>query len=365
MVYLDYAATTRPLEGVMESMTETSLNYFANSNSIHKLGYQTKLLEDSCVNNVKDLLKLNDVEVIFTSGATESNNLAIFGVTSLYKNRGNKIITTHHEHSSISNVLSNLESLGFEICYAKLNDDYTVNLDEFKKLLDDNTILVSMASVTSELGVIEPIDEISKIVSKYPKCFLHVDHTQGIGKVNINLNNIDFITMSGHKIYGPKGVGVLIKKKNIVIKPMMLGGASTTNYRAGTPATPLMVGFTKALRYIIDSESTDDKKAYLLDKLDKSIIINSKNSSVSNIINMSVLGVKPETLIHMLEEKEIYVSTKTACSSSNSYSNLLYLLTDDLKVSSSSIRVSLSKYTTYEEIDIFINEINNIVSNLK
>lgn len=362
MMYFDYSATTKPLEEVMNSVLDVSYNYYANSNQIHTFGSKVRSLEMDASNQIKEVLGLNNVDVIYTSGATESNNMVISGVLNTYKTRGNKILTTIHEHPSISETLNHYKTKGFVIEYLKLDDKGRIDIEELKKSIDDNTILVAISSVTSELGITEPIDNVKRIVKDYPKCFLLVDHTQGIGKIDLELTDIDFISMSGHKIYGPKGIGLLIKRNNINIPKLIMGGASTTNFRSGTAPTPLIVGMSKAIRLSLDTkyEYVKSLNDYLLSNLDKNIIVNSTTASVPHIVNISLKNIKAEVLVNYLSNKEIYVSTKTACSNSNSYSDTIYKMYNNIERASHSIRVSLSKYTTKEEIDILIKELNKV-----
>lgn len=361
MVYLDYSATTKPSKEVLDTFIKTSTEYMGNPNSLHKLGVDAKNIIDSATKQIQDTLKLKDMEVIYTSGASESNNTVIKGVCSKYKNRGKHIITSPFEHSSIYAPLNYLMDNGYTVDIVKLDSNGLIDLEDLRRLITDDTILVTISSVNSELGISQPIHDISNIVSKYPKCYFHSDMTQSIGKVNVNLDNIDFISFSSHKFYGIKGSGCLLKKKNIVIDPLIHGGKSTTIYRSGTPSLPLIATTSKALRLIY--ENFDEKydhvlgiNKYLKDRLSKynNVYINSNDKCIPHILNISVLGIKPETLLHALEEYDIYISTQSACSSSNTISKAVLTFTNDEKRASSSVRISLSYLTTKEEIDYFI-----------
>ena len=246
MVYLDYSATTPVNKEVLDSFVRSS-EYIGNPNSLHKLGTDSKNLIDSATKQIKEILG-TDKEVIYTSGSSESNNLVIKGICSKYKNRGNHIITSPFEHSSIYGPLNYLMDNGFEVDFVNLDSNGIVDLNHLKSLIKDNTILVSIASVNSEIGLLQPIDEIGKIVKEYPKCYFHSDMTQSIGKIKVPMENVDFISFSAHKFFGVKGIGCLLKNSNIVIDPLIHGGKSTTNYRSGTPALPLIVSLSKALR---------------------------------------------------------------------------------------------------------------------
>lgn len=371
MVYLDYSATTPVNKEVLDSFNKTCLDFIGNPNSLHKLGVETNELIKSATEQIKEILNLDDKEIIYTSGSSESNNLAIKGVCLKYQNRGKHIITTDFEHSSIYGPLSYLQSLGFEVDIVKTDKYGRVDLNELETLIRSDTILVTIASVNSEIGIIQPIEEIASILKKYPKCFFHVDMTQSIAKLNINLNDIDFVSFSAHKFFGLKGIGCLIKSNNISIEPLIHGGKSTSIYRSGTPSAPLIVSISKALR--LASKHLNDKYNYVTKLNSKlkdffkkynNIKINSNEFCSSYILNISVLGIKPETLLHALETKDIYISTQTACSSNSSLSRAVLSLTKDESRAKSSIRISLSYLTTEEEINIFIKEFKEIYSNL-
>lgn len=367
MIYLDYSATTPVNKEVLNVFNKVCLDYPGNSNSLHNLGIKSKELEEYATNKIAKLLNVKPEEIIYTSGSSESNNTAIKGVCNKYKNRGKHIITTMLEHSSIIEPLNYLTKEGFEIDYIKIKDDGKIDTEHLKKLLRQDTILVSINAVDSEIGLIQDINEIGKILNNYPKCLFHVDCTQAIGKINIDFSNIDLASISAHKFYGLKGIGLLIKKKNIIIDPLIHGGKSTTIYRSGTPALPLIVSLMKALELIIPN--IDNNYNYITklnqkikNKLStyKLVHINSNKNSIPHIINFSLLNIKPETLVHTLDEKEIYISTKSACSSSETMSNSVYALTKNKELSYHSLRISLSYLTTEEEVNIFLNTFDEI-----
>lgn len=370
MIYLDNSATTMVDDRVLETFNKVCKNYPGNSNSLHSLGIKSKELEDYATEKISSLLGVKPSEIIYTSGASESNNTVLKGVASKYKNRGNHIITTPLEHSSVLETCKYLESKGFIIDYVKIKDNGLIDIEDLERLLTDNTILVSVAYVDSELGIKQDIDTISKIVKKYPKCYFHVDATQAIGKIKVDPTNIDFISMSAHKIFGLKGIGLLIKKDNIVIDNLIHGGKSTTIYRSGTPALPLICSLMKALELIIPNidknyEYVSSLSNKIKDNLKKydNIHINSTENSIPYIINFSVIGVKPETFIHTMEEEDIYLSTKSACSTSD-VSLSVDSIYHNREISMSSIRISLSYKNTEEEIDKFIKAFDKIYNKL-
>lgn len=370
MIYLDNSATTMVDDRVLETFNKVCKNYPGNSNSLHSLGIKSKELEDYATEKISNLLGVKPSEIIYTSGASESNNTVLKGVASKYKNRGNHIITTPLEHSSVLETCKYLESKGFIIDYVKIKDNGLIDIDDLERLLTDNTILVSVAYVDSELGIRQDIDTISKIVKKHPKCYFHVDATQAIGKIKVDPTSIDFISMSAHKIFGLKGIGLLIKKDNIVIDNLIHGGKSTTIYRSGTPALPLICSLMKALELVIPNidknyEYVSSLSRKIKDNLKKydNIHINSTENSIPYIINFSVIGVKPETFIHTMEEEDIYLSTKSACSTSD-VSLSVDSIYHNREISMSSIRISLSYKNTEEEIDKFIKTFDKIYNKL-
>lgn len=368
MIYFDNSATTMVDERVLETFNKVCVNYPGNSNSIHSLGIKSKELEEYATGKIASLLGVKTSEVVYTSGATESNNMVLKGVASRYKSRGNHIITSYLEHSSILETVKYLEEKGFVIDYVNVKEDGLVDLEHLKKLINDKTILVSIASIDSELGIKQNIKEISNIVKKYPKCYFHVDATQAIGKINVDFRDVDFLSMSGHKIFGMKGVGLLLKKENIVIDNLIHGGKSSTYYRSGTPALPLICSLMKSLEIIMPM--IDDNYKYVLE-LNRVIVehiskydgvhINSTKNSIPYIINFSIKDIKPETFIHAMEEYDIYISTRSACSTSD-ISKAVDSIYHNTEIAGHSIRVSLSYKNTMEEVERF-KEVFDLVYN--
>ena len=358
MIYLDYSATTKTSKEVLDTFVKASTDFIGNPNSLHKLGVDAHNLIDKATKQIADILKVKPDEIIYTSGSSESNNLALKGISLKYQNRGKHIITTEFEHSSIYGPIGYLEKMGFECDFVKTNADGTVDLDNLKSLLRKDTILVSICAVNSEIGIREQIEEIGKVVKENSNAFFHVDATQAIGKINIDLSNVDLASFSAHKFFGIKGIGVLIKKDKIMLEPLIHGGKSTTIFRSGTPALPLIVSTAKALRLAyedIDSKYNyvTELNNYLKENLSKydNVYINSNSKCIPHILNLSIIGVKPETMLHALEKYEIYISTQTACSSEKLLSKAVYALTMDEERATSTIRISLSDKTTKEELD--------------
>ena len=370
MVYLDYSATTPVNDEVLDTYVKATKEFIGNPNSLHKIGIEAKKLIDASTEQIANILGVKPSEIIYTSGASESNNTAIKGVCLKYTNRGKHIITTELEHSSIVAPLNYLTTLGYEVDFVALDENGKVDLDDLIRLIRDDTVLVTISSVNSEVGVKQNLKELSEVIrSKNSKTIFHSDITQSIGKEKLDLSYVDLASLSCQKFYGMKGIGALIKKDNITIEPLIHGGKSTTIFRSGTPATPLIASFAKALRLVYEDFDNKCKKVkevhdYLIDKLqDVDVYINSNDNCLPNMVNISLKNIKSEVMLHALEEKEIYVSTQTACSVGD-YSKAVYALTHDKDKSSSSMRVSLSYLTTKEEIDIFIDALKEAIEKL-
>lgn len=360
MIYLDYSATTPVNDEVLDTFVNVSKNYIGNPNSLHKLGVEAKELIDASTKQIAKLLNVKEKEIIYTSGSSESNNTAIMGVINKYSNRGKHIITTKLEHSSIISPLSYLQNNGYDVDFVEADENGRITVENVKKLIRKDTVLVSIGAVNSEVGVVQPIEEMGKLLKDYPTIIFHSDITQAVGKIRINLENIDLASISAQKFYGIKGIGCLIKKENIQIEPLIHGGKSTTIYRSGTPALALIVSMAKALRLAL--ENLDDKykkvldlNKYLIDKLKeiKEVHINSNEFCYPYVVNLSIVNIKSEVLLHALEEEDIYISTQTACSTSN-YSMAVYEVTKNKEYAAHSLRISLSYLTTKDELDKFI-----------
>ena len=369
MVYLDYSATTPVNEEVIDTYQKVCRDFIGNPNSLHSLGVASKKLIDASTHQIASILGVKDSEVIYTSGASEANNFAIKGVCFKYQNRGKHIITTELEHSSIVAPLNYLTSLGFEVDFVKLDENGLVDLKDLENLMRDDTILVTICSVNSEVGIRQDLKKISEIVHRNPKTIFHSDVTQSIGKERVDFSCLDLASMSCQKFYGMKGIGALIKKESLVIDPLIHGGKSTTVFRSGTPATPLIASFAKALRLMYEDFDLKCKKVleihdYLMEQLKSiDIFINSNSYCIPNIVNISLKNIKSEVMLHALEEDDIYVSTQTACSLGD-YSKVVYALTHDKERARSSLRISLSYLTTKEEIDAFIKSFQKNIENL-
>ncbi len=367
MKYFDYTATTPVDDEVLDTYIKTTKNFFANSSSLHKLGQRSNLMYTKAIEQLQEVLDINNHNVIFTSNATEANNLSIFGICDKY-NTG-KIITTKIEHPSVFETFKQLENK-FEVVYLDINEDGIIDLEQLEQEINNDTILVSIMWVNNIIGTIQPIEKVINIVKKYPKIKIHVDMVQGFCKIvpTFNINDIDIMTFSTHKIYGPKGIGGLFIKKNLVLNKRLYGSNIQFGIKPGTLDLALICATVKAFKkfYPKTKEHYDDvkeKHLYLLSKLsNENIIINTPKQNISYyILNISFPKINGETVIHMLEQKEIYISTGSACSSKfKKPEKTILALTKSEQIAITSIRISLSHLTKYEEIDELCNVLNKL-----
>lgn len=365
-IYLDYAANTPVDKQVLDVFNETTLKYFANPNSTHGLGKEANKKIEETTENIMDLLRKEtnldeDTEIIYTSGSSESNNLAIKGIAQTYKENGKHIISTFLEHSSVSSPLTYLKEQGYEIDIVNIKNDGTIDLEHLKSLLRDDTILLSVCYVDSEVGTVQPIREIVEILKDYSNCNLHVDSTQAIGKINVDFSGVDLISFAPHKFNGLNGFGALIKKKDIVLEPLINGGASTSLYRSGTPVIGQICALEKALELTFDNfkiryEYVSKLNKKLRDSLSKynDVKINTISNENPFILNISVNRVKATEFKNKLEEYGVCISIKSACTVTITPSRIVMSMTHDRKRAFASWRISLSHLVKEEEIDKFL-----------
>ncbi|MBN2540078.1 MAG: cysteine desulfurase [Bacilli bacterium] len=368
MIYLDYSATTPPDSRVLEAYQIFNQEYFGNPNSNHELGILAKHQIEKASKEIKEILRAENYEVIYTSGATEANNLALKGYALANQDKGKHIITSPYEHSSVTTVLNYLAKNGYEIDVLDTNKQGLVDLNELRNLLRSDTILVSIAMVNSELGIVQDFETIKEILSEHEHVVFHSDMTQAIGKLAIDLKGLDLVTLSAHKIYGLKGIGALLRKTSINLEPVIHGGKSNSFFRGGTPPAPLMNSLAVALRFAYKDfnkkiEHIKGLNEYLRDRLAeiKHCVINYKDG-IPQILNVSFLDLAAEHMHHELSKRKIYVSTQTACNSENSFSHTVKRVTNSNERASTSIRISLSHLTKKQEIDEFIDACKEILN---
>lgn len=373
-IYLDYAATTPIDEEIIESYYKLLKANYGNSDSIHEEGTKAGTFLKKARMQIANLLGCKENEVIFTSGSTESNNTAIKGVAFAYQNRGKHIITTKIEHPSVADACKQLEELfGFEVTYLDVKEDGKIDLNELKESLRKDTILVSIMAVNNEMGSIQDIEAISKIIKENSTALYHIDATQAMCKEKLNYNLADLYNFSSHKFYGLKGSSVLVKKEKVRLVPLLSGGQQENGVRGGTVNWASHMMLAKSLRLGLEKidehyNYVKELKEYLLEKLSaiNGLRVNSPKDSTPYVLNIYFNNKRGEVIMNALSNKGIYISTKSACSSrSKDYSTSIYEVTKDTTISKNSLRISLSHLTTKEELDVFVKELKEIVDSLK
>ncbi|WP_462411303.1 cysteine desulfurase family protein [Neobacillus sp. Marseille-QA0830] len=376
MIYFDNSATTKPYKEALDSYVKVAGEYYGNPSSLHRYGGQAEKLLSQAREQIARLLDIKAPEIYFTSGGTESNNLAIKGAAFSHRNRGRHIITSSVEHPSVSDAMEQLEAEGFEITWLPVNDTGRVSVDDVEKAIRKDTILVSIMHVNNEVGTIQPIEEIGKMLDRYPTILFHVDAVQAVGKVPIRIANhrIDLMSISGHKFHGLKGTGALFIREGIRLTPLFAGGKQERNIRSGTENVAGAVAMAKALRLSMEKSKSGLAVMKRIQTLLRTGLNNIEdiqiNSPLENgaphILNFSLNGMKSEVFIHALETKGIYVSTTSACSSKRKSASKTLLamgVPDDL--ADSGIRLSLSADNTEAEAKAVLEAIEDTVNHLR
>lgn len=370
MIYFDNAATTRPSLAVLECFEKENEQCFANPSSRHAYGREAyRKLENARLSILKSLSLSNDYRVLFTSGASESNNLAIKGIAKEYLRRGKRIITTQVEHPSVLEAFRSLEKEGFEVIYLPTKEDGTVDPETLKENMNKETILVSIMATNNETGSNNDILALSKIVHSFPKAFFHVDVTQAIGKRDLPYSSIDLFSFSGHKIHGLKGTGALILKKNITLLRQIDGGDQEYFFRAGTDNLPgdeaLAVALEETTKNLQDNIAhAKEISSFLREGLEKNdeILMNSPLDGSPFILNFSLKRKKASVVTEALSREGIYVSSVSACNSKGEpISYVLEAMGFSKERAMNSIRLSFSRENTLEEAKTFLNTLQNIL----
>ena len=377
MIYLDNCATTKPRKEVIDLMCQALENDFANPSSLHTFGQSVENKVDKAREALSNLLNINSDNLYFTSGGTESNNIALNGFINKNKHLGNEIITTPIEHSSVIEKLKSYEKQGFKIITCKVDKNGNIDLDDLYSKINENTILISLIHVNNELGTIAPVKEIIKKAKSINKNILvHVDGVQSCGKISVDLKDIncDSYSMSGHKIYGPKGIGALYLKEGLVIDSLTKGGGQEKNLRSGTENVPAIIGLGKAAElmdknFAKEQEHSKMIKEYLKEKISQNIddfIINTPENSSNYVLSISFKSIRGEVLLHYLEQDEIYISTASACSSNGTDKNrVLDAINIDKAYEDGTIRICTSYETSKDDIDKFVEKLKIYVEEIR
>lgn len=375
MNYFDYAATTPPYEEVIVTIAEVMAQHYGNPSSLHRLGEQSEMLVKRAREVCSSILQVKPSELVFTSGATESNNLAIKGVAFQYQQRGRHLITTTIEHPSVYETMKQLESWGWEVTYITPDHTGCITAKQVEAALRDDTVLVSIMHVNHEVGSIQPIEEIGAMLKqKRRKPFFHVDGVQGFGKVSLAISSsgIDLYSLSAHKWRGPKGIGLLYVRDGVPLTPLLSGGGQEGELRSGTENVPLIVGMAQAMRITAQGQA---HRVSMLEKLKGQLVtaltampevkLNSTPEGAPHIVHFSCEGIKAETLLHKLEEQGFYVSSQSACSSKKiEPSRVLLQMGKSQAQAVSGIRISLNEAHTAEQVHDLIEAISKSIQYL-
>lgn len=380
--YLDNSATTRCSDRACQLMVDLLTKDYGNPSSLHMKGIEAERFVETAKKKIAKTLRVSEKEIIFTSGGTESNNLAIIGAAMANRRAGNHIITTSIEHASVENPMEFLKEQGFEITYLSVDENGIISLEELEEAVTEQTILVSMMQVNNEIGAIEPVAEAAELIKKKnPATLIHVDAIQSYGKMYIYPKKlgIDMLSVSGHKIHGPKGSGFLWVREKTKLKPLILGGGQQKGMRSGTENVPAIAGLGEAAEEIY--ENLNEKRAHLyglkqrfIDGIEKleGTHVNGKTGedSAPHIVSVSFEGIRSEVLLHSLEDRGIYVSSGSACSSNNHAgkqkgSKTLRNIHLKENLLDSTLRFSFSVHTTEEEIDYALEVLGELLPVLK
>ncbi len=375
-IYLDNSATTKPYREVNQAYLDMSEICYANPSSLHTFGMRAEKEVKNARSVLAEILSVQKKEIYFTSGGTESNNIAILGYARANKRRGTHIITTKVEHPAVGEAVKQLESEGFEVTYLDVDENGRIRAEDFDAALRTDTILAAIMFVNNEVGAIMPIEKLKPLMKKKsPNAALFVDAVQAFGKMQIKPEKlgIDMMSISGHKIHGPKGIGALYVRDKTLIKPIVYGGHQQNNLRSGTENTPAIAGLAAAAQLAFKDVKKQAKikalrdmlKAGVLTQIDN-VVINSDDLCLENILNISFLGVRSEILLHALESNNIYVSAGSACASNAPKpSPTLTAMGKNTKEIDSALRFSFSEFNTAMEIQEVIRVLVKEVAEIR
>ncbi|NLB37242.1 MAG: cysteine desulfurase [Clostridiales bacterium] len=372
-VYLDNSATTAPCKQAIEAMNTALGDNWGNPSSLHRRGICAQALLDDARLTVAKELSCRSEEVYFTSGGTECNNIAVFGTINAQKRRGKRIVTTSVEHSSIEEPVRFLESQGYDVVKLPVDSSGRFSEKDLMRAVTSDTILVSLMLVNNEVGTVQPVNAARRAVNAAGSpAYIHCDAVQAFGKIKIRVSSldVDILSISSHKIHGPKGVGALYVKKNLFLVPRTYGGLQEKKLRPGTEPMPLIAGFAAAIKALPNPSTVVEQvsrlRDYLCYEMERmgGITINSPPNSLPYIVNISVDGLNSEPMLNYLSDREIYVSSGSACAKGKKSRVLKAMGLSDDRIASA-LRISLSRMTTFEEIDTFLMVLDEMKGSLK
>lgn len=363
-IYLDNSATTKPCKATIEKMLEVLTSKYGNPSSLHSKGLEAEQEIELTRGIIAEALGAGAHEIFFASGGTEANNLAILGAAEANKRKGNKIVTTAVEHSSVFNAAKELEKNGYEVVYLTPNKNGEITVSQLEDAIDEKTVLVSVMCVNNELGSLFPVESLNAVIKrKRSPALLHIDAVQAFGKIPVNVNKlgVDLLSVSAHKIHGPKGVGALYVRRGVKISPRMFGGEQQQKLRPGTEAVPLIAGFGAAVQQLKLSEQY--KEIRRLNELCRrellkieGIEINSPNTAIPHILNISTNAIKSETMLHFLSSKGIFVSSGSACAKGKKSRVLTEMGLSQRRIDTA-LRISFSRYNTERDVEELVRQI--------
>lgn len=378
MIYFDHSATTPVHQEVARAVYEVMVKYYGNPSSLHRAGVEAEKLLSRSREQIAGLLQVSKSSIIFTSGGSESNNLAIRGVASKWRTRGKHIITTAVEHSSVYDTCQALKNNGYELTVLPVDEKGRVSAEQVRKAIRDDTILVSIMLVNNETGAIQPIEEIASVLKSYPRIIFHVDAVQAAGKIPVYPDKwgVDLLSLSAHKFGGPKGIGLLYKREGLSIDPLITGGGQEAGLRSGTENVPSIVGMAKAFRLALEEleqgwHHVVELRHRLISRLENipGLVINSPTDEkigVPHILNVSCLGLKSEVLVHALEQRGFCISSRSACSTGDDKpSRVLLALGHSEERAVSGLRISIAKEHTTAQIDQLAEALKDAVQELQ
>lgn len=362
MHYFDNAATTKICQPALDTWVKTNEKYYYNTASIHDGGKEASRLLETARRQLSSMLGVPTYECVFTSGATEGNNLVIKSMLTKKEVSGSTVLVSQFEHPSVIDTLKTFTN--YNIKYIRATEQGHIDLDHLKELMSDDVVFVTVMAVNNIIGTIQPIAGIASIVSQYPKVYFHVDATQAIGKVNINYEGVDALSISSHKFYGPKGIGAVLFKQKNILRPLLHGGGHEGGLRSGTVNLPSVAAMVRALRETLESmdnvqQRLEGYKLKINDAFSQHPSIQFQPSDVPHVINMSFIGVKGEVIVNILSEKNVAVSTTSACHSNHAKPNetLLAIGTEQIAIDGS-VRISMGMHNTETDVDALIDAIN-------
>lgn len=372
-IYLDNSATTRVCREAADAMMGMLINHYGNPSSLHRKGIEASKSLENARASLADALSASKEEIYFTNSGTTANNTAIFGAVSANKRRGNRIVTTSVEHPSVNEAMKRLEAQGFEVIRLRPDQNGAFSPIELMNAINHRTVLVSIMAVNNEIGTINPINNIKTAVKRVgSSALVHVDAVQAFGKIPLNpgRSGIDLMTVSSHKIHGPKGAGALYMKKGVNISPYVVGGGQEKGVYSGTEAMPAIVGFGEAVRALPNINAEYESVKTIRDHFIRNVKniggvhINSAADALPYIVNLSVLGIPSQTMVNALSEMGIYVSAGSACKKGHRSEVLTAIGLDPRRIDSA-IRISLSRYTTKQDMDDTVCAIEQIVKRIR